>query len=176
MIKRILGEIENQPMTISQWMLGFVGILFVRFLFESLSSPTSNGIIPSDPYTLMHYGLFFLCIVLGTACIVGFITKNYKISIKVILFGLPVIWIAPIIDIILSGGAGYKMAYIFDSGNKLLFDFLTFFGPTLTAGATYGIRIEIALILVGVGCYLWLNTKDIPRTILGIISVYILGF
>ncbi|HEY4508688.1 MAG TPA: UbiA family prenyltransferase [Candidatus Paceibacterota bacterium] len=176
MIKKILEEIENQKMTISQWVLGFSGILFVRFLFESLSSPTSTGIIPSDPYTLVHYGLFFLSIILVTACIIGFITKNYEAGVKVILFGLPVIWLAPIIDILLSRGLGYKMTYIFDTHGKLLFDFLTFFGSNLTHGATYGIRVEIILILAGVGWYLWLKTKNISKTLLGVIATYVLGF
>src|SRR3989344_8903106 len=115
MIRKILDDIENQKMTIREWLLGFLGILFVRFLFESLSSPTSSGIIPSDPYTLIHYGLFFLSIILVTACIIGFITKNYEAGGKGNLFGLPVIWLAPIIDILLSSGLGYKMTYIFDT-------------------------------------------------------------
>jgi len=163
-------------MTISQWILGFTGILFVRFLFDSISSPSAGGLIPSDPYTLVHYGLFFLSVVLGTACIVGYFCGEYKNLMKIVLFGLPVIWVAPLIDIILSGGHGYKLTYIFDTGTKLLSDFLTFFGPKLTSGATYGIRVEILLILVGVGYYIWLKTKSTGKTILGIFSVYVLGF
>lgn len=176
MIERVLEEIKNKNITISQWMIGFIGIVFIRFLFESLSSRSSTGIIPSDPYTLVHYGLFFLCLVLGTLCIVGYFSKDYKNPPKIILFALPVIWLAPIVDIFLSHGRGYKMTYIFDTGSGLIFDFFTFFGPSLAVGATYGMRVGIALILIGTGWYLWRESKSIFLTFFGIISVYLFGF
>ncbi len=176
MIEKVLLEVRRTKMTLSQWMLGFVCILFVRFIFESLSSPTSTGVIPSDPYTLIHYGLFFLSVTLGTSCIVGYFTKDYTAVAKISLFGLPVIWLAPLIDIVLSFGKGYKMTYIFDSGNRLIFDFFTFFGSSLTNGATYGIRMGIIIILIGIGWYVWLNTKNLFKTMLAVIFSYLLGF
>src|SRR3989344_6113651 len=176
MMEKILDKIKREPMTISQWMLGFVGIFFIRYFFEALSSPTSSGIIPSDPYTLIHVGLFFLSVTLVTAFIIGFFSKDYVNTPKIILFALPVIWLAPIIDIILSYGEGYKMTYLFDSHGKLLVDFFTFFGPILNQGATYGIRIGIVLILIGVGWYLWQINKNAFKTILGVLSVYAFGF
>ena len=176
MIGKILQGIKETPMTISGWMAGFVGIFFVRYLFESLSNPTSSGIIPSDVYTVVHVGLFFLCVTLGTSCIVGFFSRDYINSAKIVLFALPAIWIAPIIDIFLSHGKGFKMTYIFDTSSRLLLDFLTFFGPNLDHGATYGIRIGILIILCGVVWYLWTSTKNLSRTILGGIVVYAFGF
>mgnify|MGYP003394230776 CR=1 FL=1 len=119
MIEKILTDIKTQKIAISQWILGFSGIFFVRFFLEALSSPTSTGIVPSDPYTIVHYGLFFLVITLGTAILVGKLTEDYKTSAKFILFGLPVIWLAPLVDIVMSRGAGFKMTYIFDSGSEL---------------------------------------------------------
>jgi geranylgeranylglycerol-phosphate geranylgeranyltransferase len=175
-IEQSIDDIKKQPMTILQWMLGFVGIFFIRFFLETFSSPTSSGIIPSDPYTFMHYGLFFLATVLGTACIVGFITKEYENTLKVVLLGLPIIWLAPVIDLVVSGGAGFKMTYIFDTGGKLLLDFVTFFGPQFTGGATYGMRIEIALILIGASWYIYTVTKNYTRTVVGVILIYAFGF
>src|SRR3989338_8276887 len=137
MIGKIIDDIRKQPMTIDQWILGFMGIFFVRYIFESLSSPTTSGVIPSDPYTLIHVGLFFLATTLGLICVIGYFSKDYVSTQKVILFGLPFIWLAPILDMIISAGHGYRMTYIFDTSRALLFDFLTFFGPNLSHGATY---------------------------------------
>ncbi len=176
MINKILETIRNQEVSITEWFYGFIGILFVRFIFESISSPSSSGIIPSDPYTLVHYGLYFLTVTLGTILIYGNLTFDYKNSSKIILFGLPLIWLAPIIDIFVSGGVGYRMSYVFDSGYTLIFDFVTFFGPTLTKGATIGIRIGIAISLIAIGYLIWAQTKNKSRTILGVLSIYVFVF
>ena len=176
MIELVLQKIENTPITISRWVSGFIGILFIRFLFESLSSPTRSGLMPIDSYTLIHYGLFWTTLVLGIIYIVGFCIKNYARAAKMALFGLPIIWIAPILDIVISRGAGFTQSYILDTGSKLGYDFVTFFGPNLTWGATYGVRIEMSIVLLGIGWYIWHETRKKSSVILGIISAYILGF
>lgn len=176
MIDKILNEIKNQKITPTGWMLSFVGILFVRFILESISSPTSTGVIPSDPYTLVHYLLFFICLTMGTILIVGKLIKNYSHSIKVVLFGLPLLWLAPIADILISKGMGYKMLYIFDSGKNLIFDLFTFFGPSLTKGATYGIRLGLLISILGLGYFIWLETKKVKSATIGILLIYILVF
>ena len=90
-IEKFVEKIEEGSISITGWMASFIGILFVRFILESLSSPTSTGVIPSDPYTLVHYGLFFLSLTLGTSVILGYLTKNYSASAKILLFGLPLL-------------------------------------------------------------------------------------
>ncbi|TSC70559.1 MAG: Uncharacterized protein CEO12_280 [Parcubacteria group bacterium Gr01-1014_46] len=176
MINKILDNIKNQEITIAGWVYSFIGILFVRFIFESLSSPSISGIIPSDPYTLVHIGMYFLAVTLGTILIFGHFTNDYKNSSKIILFGLPLLWLAPIIDILISKGEGFRMSYVFDSGRDLIFDFLTFFGPNLTQGATVGIRIGIALSLLGIGYLIWLKNNSWKRTLSGVFLIYLFVF
>lgn len=176
MFEKIINEIENQKVAIHGWLMSLMGILFIRFMLESISSPTSTGIIPSDPYTLIHYSLFFLCLTLGTSLVIGYFTKNYVATTKIVLSGLPLLWLAPIVDITLSGGKGYKMTYIFDTGTKLIFDFLTFFGPNLTKGATYGMRTGIALSIFGLGYYVWLKRKNLLVSLLSALCLYVLIF
>ncbi|MFZ2621211.1 MAG: UbiA family prenyltransferase [Minisyncoccia bacterium] len=163
-------------MSLSQWIYGFMGILFVRFIFELLSSPARKNTILFNPITLVHYGLFWITLTLGLIIIVGFFSKNYLSTSKIALFGLPIIWLAPIFDIIISRGNGYTQSYIFDNGYKLIFDFFTFFGSNLKWGATYGIRIEMLIVLIGVGWYLRKSEIRWIKTFAGIFSVYILGF
>ena len=171
-LETILEKIENKKITIAEWLLGFTGIILVRFIFESLSSSTNSGVIPSDIYTIIHTWLYFLVIALGLSLIVGYFTKKYSSILKIILFGLPIIWLGPIIDIVISLGKGYKIAYIQDTGNLLLRDFFTFFGPNFTNGATYGLRIEMAIILIGVGLYVWSLRKNIWQSVLAVIISY----
>lgn len=175
-INKTLDDIKGLDITISQWMIGFTGILFIRFLLEGISSPTTLGVISSDATTLVHYGLFFITTVLGLICIVGYFSKNYLGTSKLILFGLPIIWLAPIIDMVVSRGKGYKMTYIFDSHGEIIFDFLTFFGSQVTRGATIGIRIEIIIILCVIGWYIWHIRKNIYESIITVFFSYLLIF
>ncbi len=175
MLKNILEKIENQEMTISQWMLGFVGILFVRFIFETLSSPTPQGFLLSA-ISFVHIGLYFLTTALGLICIVSYFNKDYLKNAKLLLFSLPIIWIAPIVDIILSKGKGYHMSYIYNTGKYLLLDFFKFFSPYYFEGATYGIRVGIIIILISIGWFVWRERKNIQQTVLAVLICYIFLF
>ncbi len=176
MVNKILTIIKNQEINISSWILGFVGILFVRFVLESISSPSSTGIIPSDPYTLVHYSLYFLTVTLGTILIFGKYIKDYVSSAKIILFGLPLIWLAPIADLLLSKGNGYRMSYVFDNGYRLIYDFFTFFGNNLNYGATFGIRLGIALSFLGIFYLIFFETKKVSKSFMGVFLIYIFVF
>jgi len=176
MIEKFIADIKSQTITINQWVLGFLGIIFVRFFFESFSSKPSDGIISSDPYTLVHYLMFFLCVTLGSLIIIGYFTKDYKNAPKILLFGLPVLWIAPILDLFISSGFGYKMTYVFDSGKQLFLNLFTFFGPVLNSGATYGMRFGIAIIIIGFGLYVWYSTRSKLRGFIGALCMYLLIF
>ncbi len=176
MIDRLLQHIKDQQITPTKWTAGFVGIFFIRFILESFSSPTNTGIIASDPYTLVHYGLFFLTVIFGIMCILGYFSKDYSNASKLVLFSLPIIWLGPILDMIISFGKGYKMTYLFESHSVLLLDFFKFFSPEFMPGATYGIRIEIIIILVGLGFYVWKKSKDIIKSLLTIFTTYVFIF
>jgi len=171
-INKILEEIKKQEVTIASLVYSFIGILFVRFILESLSSPTYTGIITSDPYTLIHYTLYFLTVTIGTAFIFGYFIDDYKNSLKIMLFGLPLIWLAPIIDILVSQGRGFKMMYLFDNGINLIFDFFTFFGPNLTFGATIGIRVGIFISLIAIGFLVYLKNKSLKKVFISVLSIY----
>jgi homogentisate phytyltransferase/homogentisate geranylgeranyltransferase len=172
MLNRILNAIENQKISILEWIVAFVGIIFVRFFLEVISSPTSLGFIPSDAQTLTQYGLSFLAIIFGIICIAGYFSKTGTVVAKLALYGLPIIWLGPIIDIITSLGKGHTITYIFDGPRTLLLDFLTFFGQQVTLG----LRIELFFVICAVGFYVWYIRKNIKITICAILSSYLFLF
>ncbi|HRH26536.1 MAG TPA: UbiA family prenyltransferase [Parcubacteria group bacterium] len=176
MINKIINEIKNQEINISSWIFGFTGIILVRLILESISSPSLDRVAYTDTFSILHIGLYFLGVTLGTILIFGSFSENYKASSKYVLFGLPLIWLAPILDIVLSGGRGYKMLYLFDTGKNILINFLTFFGPSLYRGATIGIRVGIFISLVGLGYLLWVETKSIKKVLFSTLSIYIFVF
>lgn len=172
MINKLLEQIKNQEVNITNWILGFSGIIFVRLILEGLSSPTLYGTINTDWYSIIHVGLYFLAVTLAAILVFGIFTKNYTYASKIVLFGLPLIWLAPLLDILVSKGRGLRMLYVFDSGKNLVFDFFTFFGPKISSGATIGIRFGIALALIGIIYLIWKEIKDLKKSIFAGILIY----
>ena len=177
MIQNILNSIENQKISISEWLIGFTGIVFIRFLLEFFSDrPADGNFMAIDTLSMVHYWLFFFVALFGVSLIIWLAVGKTKNPVKMFLYGLPMAWLAPILDIIISHGNGFKMTYIFDNGQKLLFDFLTFFGPLTGSGATIGIRIELFIIFIGVGLYVWSVRRKVWPAILAVLISYTFVF
>lgn len=153
-MKKILNDILNEPITISSWLTGFLGVFFIRLILEALSNPTTIPKYQFSPEAIVHYILFWLTLTLGLILILSVFNKDYLKSAKLALFGMPAIWIAPILDIFISHGNGYYQSYIYDTGIRILYNFFTFFGPNLTSGATYGMRIEMLIVFIFIAVYL----------------------
>ncbi|MDP2598669.1 MAG: UbiA family prenyltransferase [Candidatus Liptonbacteria bacterium] len=177
MAKKIIEAINNTKVTFSQWIAVFLGVIFVRILLENLSSPSWTGIIASDAPTIVHYYLFFLGVTLSLILILNFIGKKAIEMEKIALFVLPLTWIAPIIDLVISRGQGFTMGYPFqDSLSGLGGMFAAFFGPTLSSGITPGIKNEIFALMYGSALFVFLSTKKIWRAIAAYFATYAVIF
>ncbi len=174
-MRKIIETIENTTLHINDWIVSFVCILFVRFLLESISSPAPSGMMPTDMYTLIHYGLFFLSVALGLICIMGMFTKDYGRSSKFVLFIFPIMWVAPIFDLILNR-TGEAMSYIYATPKELLIEFFKFPFFTPVSGITVGMHIQIILLFWVVGYYIWMKTKKYKLVIGTLLSFYIFMF
>jgi len=159
-----------------QWLAGFCGIIFVRFFLESLSSPTTSGFIASDPPTLLHYALFYGAATLAIMFVLRVFSGGKLNAPFLALAGLSLIWLAPLLDLILSRGAGRQMAYLVDGPRGLFANLFRYFGPLTTPGITSGMRIEIAVILAVVGGVVWLGTRRFWRSAGAVAATYILLF
>lgn len=174
-MRNFIERISEKKITILDWIIGFLGILFVRFILESISSPAPSGMMPTDPYTLIHYGLFFLCLLLGLTYIVGFFTKKYSDAGKFILFIFPIMWVAPILDLLISRN-GNTMSYIYNLPKDLSLDFFRFFIFSSVKGITLGMHIQIIIFYCAIAFYVWLKEKNYISVILTLISSYIFMF
>lgn len=150
---------------------GIVGISLVRTFLENFSNPEPLAGFTS--FVILHkYILFYSVVVISIGIIMGIIVKEpWMKHISRAVFFLPIVWVAPIVDLLLSNGA--CMSYIGTSNWGLVRDAVTFFGPLPKfCGITLGIRFEVILILLGTGIYLWKKTRNILKIILGVIAVY----
>ncbi len=173
----LINKIENRPVSFSHWLVAFLGIIFIRFFWENLSNHTTSGIIAADFYTLLHYYLFYLGLILSLALVVYLITKVALLKIfRVLLFGLPLLWLAPILDLLFSKGKGIAMAYLFQLPSQWLNSFFTYFGPLFEPGITIGIRIEVLVILFFLFLYAQINTRNTFKSIVVTLLSYALIF
>ena len=177
MLNNLKSYLENIKITPISWLVGISGVIMVRFFLESLSNPTSSGFFASDASTLIHYYLFFLAIVVVFMIILQKAVPSWKNIIpQFVAVSFLMIFIAPIIDWIISGGKGLKMVYLFDPPKEMLFSFLYFTNKSLNGGSTLGLQIEIALMLLLVGLFVYLVSKNWKRAIISVASLYIIVF
>ncbi len=174
MINRIFAYTKNQHITIGQWMAGFTGIMVIRFILESLSSPPRSGVTPTDLPVIIHYVLFFIAVTVALMCVVRYFSKDDAGTIaKLSLFGLTVIWVSPLVDLVTTGGQGRFMAYLYaDSLKEMMTNFVTFFGADISSGITLGLRVEIFFILLGIGTYVWVTRKKIVAVLGAVLTAY----
>jgi 4-hydroxybenzoate polyprenyltransferase len=149
-------------------------ITLVRTFLENFSNPEPVSAFTSFPL-LINYFLFYTVVVLSIGIALGIITKQPWIKmISRVSYFLPVIWVAPLVDLMVSGGA--CLAYAGATGMSLVKDYIYFFGPFVKCGATIGLRVEVLLILASTGSYIWKKTKNFWHAILGIITIYSIIF
>ncbi|HUC02240.1 MAG TPA: UbiA family prenyltransferase [Candidatus Paceibacterota bacterium] len=176
MVAKIIGKIEDAEISFSQAVFAFFGIIAIRFFLENLSSPSPSFPAVPDMLTLVHYALFYAGAFISTTLMLRLFVPDIKRISKATLFILPVMWLPPILDLILSHGAGYPMAYIFASGAALWRDFLTIGGSPLFGGVTPGIKTEMVIILVGTAGYVFVKTRSLVRTVVAAIAGYCIIF
>ncbi len=163
--------IDVQEITLTNWLIGSAGILIIRFFFESLSSRTATGILATDFSTLVHYALFYFGLSVSLLILLAILDPDHKDRHpKLLLFGLPIIWLPPLVDLTLFGGM--DMAYIFAAPAELFNAWLTFFGPKQEPGITLGIRLEVFLVMIGVAIYFWQTTRNFAKTLTSPLLVY----
>lgn len=155
--------------------LGIFLITIVRTFIENFSNPEPLGGFTGG-LLLVGYFLFYAIIVFSIGIFMGILlNESWTKHISRTLRFLPIIFIAPIIDIFYSGTA--CMAYIGTTGYRLFTDYITFFGPLPEfCGITPGIRIEVAIIVLFSSFYIWKKTRSLIKTGLGVFGIYTIIF
>ena len=177
MIRRIIERIEDVPVTFTQAVFGFLGIISIRFFFENFSSPLQSFPAVFDLPTLVQSALFYLGAYLSSVLLLRvFIPERVTRISKVVLVLLPVMWLPPLIDLAFSGGAGYPMAYIFANSGALFGAFFTMGGGVLFGGATLGIKIEFGILIIAFFSYVFVKTRRILRAVIAALAGYVLIF
>jgi len=177
MLATFKNYLEKINITPINWLVGVSGVLMIRFFLESLSSQTSGGFFASDASTLLHYYLFFIASFLVLLIIFQKLIPSWKsVAPQFIVMSSIIIFIAPIVDWVIGRGQKITMTYLFESPKEMLHSLLTFFGPNFYTGITIGMRIEIALAILGFGFFVYFVKKSLKQAIFSALAVYLVAF
>ncbi|MBI4363726.1 MAG: hypothetical protein HY545_02660, partial [Candidatus Doudnabacteria bacterium] len=179
-MKKFFEALEKQQFTLTGWLAAAFGIVLIRAVLENFFNGTINGYPTADATTLVHFYLWYIAVVACLIfCIKFVVNKPLPHLANIGLFGLIFIWIAPIVDLA-SGARSHLMSYIYSAFPEIIRSYSTYFQDQGSAGITTGIRIEIAVILVLIGSYIYVNQTGlwsrIFKTFLGICASYTVIF
>lgn len=168
-VNAAIDRAENIKAPFSYYILTFAFAITLRNFLEPLSTHEEISLL-----SVVHFDLFYTALALLLILLFHLATKTAVAKVaKVILPGFLILVIAPPLDLLISGGKGFSMTYLVpEVHDDLLWRFLTFFGDlkqmgaaTLPMGVTPGIRIEVAVVLLGSFCYFFGKTSKLIKSI-----------
>ncbi|GEM_PF-2451088 len=176
-IDPLMRKLEQTPKSPAGLGGLFVLIVLIRNFLEAISSPRPDGQWPDGITFFFHYPLAYLSTTLVIIMMLSLVTKEPVGRLaRLTVWGLSMLCLAPVIDLILTFGRGWTMSYIFIGGRGLLIDFFTFFGPLQSSGITLGIRLELLVGLIMCFLFIWYKTKRFWRALAGALLVYCIIF
>ncbi|TRZ64840.1 MAG: hypothetical protein D4Q79_00680 [Spirochaetia bacterium] len=175
-LKAIVEKIENNK----QISFGVVFLLiyiasFLRGFLENYANFDNQNHIMGVIDTFFHYPFWFFGIFISTSIILALFTRERieKIGRLGVISSFMVV-LPPILDLIIRGGAQTRYSFIVGTFSDLATSFLTFFGSVAggTHGATIGMKMEIILVMLAIGFYIFNKTKKFLRAVAGVLALY----
>ncbi len=162
-LRNFINKISSHVITFDTWILSVFGIVMVRIFLEQYSNRLMNGLYFIDFSSTVIMVVYFLAVIIFLMIIVIYFMKmtlREAASFTLILF--PVIWIAPIIDIILhTNSAMLYPAFTFGGSWSAL---VSMFWDNGIGGATPGIRAGLLLAALGIAVFTYVRSIEFPQT------------
>jgi 4-hydroxybenzoate polyprenyltransferase len=176
-MRHVIEWFDSFSFSPTQILGGVLGIIFVRTFVENFSNPEPTGLF-SPIEIMLNYSTFYVVLFLCFVLLLYVLTQKKILSlVNTVFVGFFIIIIPPLIDLALSGGKGFCMGYIGESGVDLINKFfLFFFQNPLFCGATPGIKIEAVIVMVSLFVYTVYTTKLLWKGALAAFGGYSLVF
>lgn len=181
MVKKIIDEIEKEKFSFLLGFLTLFSIILTRNILESSFEGKQilgfSEIVSHSFYMIfVHFPLYYISHFAWIILVFKLLTKEKTIKItKVMITGMTVIIIAPVVDIIVSKGSGYKLTYL--TGPETFTEIPKFFYFTKDLLlASWGQRVEISLVFIGSFYYVFIKTKNFLKSLLAPIIICLIIF
>jgi 4-hydroxybenzoate polyprenyltransferase len=173
-MREFLNKIENSKVGFGYSILIFCFAIFLRTFLENFTNSNNLGMINGFIDTFFHYPFWFMSIFLGIIIIISiFAEKPIAKAFKLVSFGSFIIVLPPIIDMLFYQ---HKIRYDFIVGSwsEIIKQYFSLFLSTPSLGI--GIKTEVILVLIGIFYYVYLQKKNIIKTLLAVWLSYTLIF
>lgn len=167
--QKIIVSLENSRAPFFYFILTFLTAILVRLFLEFFTSPFSFRAL-----SLWHLAVFYLALALAVAfCLRLAIEQATPKILKIIFCFFFFICLAPLIDLLVSRGAGARMTYLLPQAQpNLYWQFLTFGLENTGLGLTWGIRLEVFAGLLGIFALVYMKGRSWLRSLLTALAVY----
>ncbi|MCP4675715.1 MAG: UbiA family prenyltransferase [Deltaproteobacteria bacterium] len=172
--RRIVAALESDSIPLGYSILVFFFSITLRNFIELFA--TNEKDFPLD--RMIHFWLFFVSAALFTTLILHLATREPVVKVlKVVLPASIVLIVTPIVDLTWTLGEGARITYLVPNYHEdFVYRFFTFFGDYNNHGASPGIRVEIAIILIANTLYCIAKGAGLRRGLLAAISIYTIIF
>ena len=148
----VIAWIDRQPMTFAGWLGGVLCVGAIREILEIFGNTAAHVSTDFTVSFFIHFFMVFICIKLGIAACVACCTgSDVRRLIKILLFGLPIVWIAPAFNLLLTWGKGTPLSYIGGDPAPFLKSFFLFLTPWSLMAP--GLVVELIVIVILAGLY-----------------------
>lgn len=173
-LARPIGGLENSPAPFSYFILTFLFVTTVRNFLEIFSD--RDCVI--SPGNFFHYDLSYVALAMLFILLLHLGTRTpVAKAARVVLPSFLILCLVPFLDLLLSLGKGYNIAYLAPGiHGPLLPRLLTFFGSFDERGISPGIRVEVALVLLGTFLYIYTKTGRWLRGLFFTLAAYLVLF
>ena len=174
---KIFCSIEERPLTLGAFVATLFAIIAIRIGLENILDNLPFRFSDQFFYQFSHHFLTFSTIFLTSLPVLAWAGKvGIRQATNILLTGFLVIWTPPLVDEIISRGAGLWSFYSFDSLLGLIERYFTFFGDKPDIGITYGVRFEVGIVVIFILLYTWIKTRSFLRSLASGLLLYTVLF
>lgn len=168
--QKIIFSIEERHNSFWVLLLSFSGLMIIRILIENLAAGENShkGLLTFYEF----FNSFAIAYLLSLWIIHKLLSIDFRKAANILSLGFSVIIIPPLVDYVISHGKGFLSFYTFDGLTGLIKRFFTFFGDRPDIGITYGVRLEILVVVMLILVYSYLKSKNILKSISVSLLIY----
>lgn len=171
--EKYIALVQDAQVPFRYFILAFAAIVAFRNFIEIFSDRCPVAALSFELH--FHFYLFYICVALSMMLLFSAATgEEIAKTARLTLFSFHFIFLAPIFDLILSGGQGFDMAYLSPGRghNDLLLHYLTFGGSSEGGGITIGLKIEIAALMLASTFYFRVKKVPALKILLFVLLIY----
>jgi 4-hydroxybenzoate polyprenyltransferase len=174
---RIIRSIETLPFSLPLWCVTFLSLILIRLSIESALGFFHPQSLTFLFFEFAHTFLFFAVSFFALLPVIRYAgAPSLESAAHLLLFGFLIILTPPVIDTLIFQDHAFWSFYEFDGLRGLAIRFFTLFGDTPDVGITYGVRIEVVLVTLGIGLYAFLKSRRLGHAFLSALLTYSILF